>query len=102
MGKVKSAVPEAGAQNDPRDDIRVYIGPTLHRRALISASVYRGGINAHVSGLMEKIPEIGQMIVPLSEIVAARRRVKEQGTVENGIYNYLLTIRFDENGEVRQ
>ena len=42
------------------------------------------------------------MMVSLSELVEAKKRVQEQGTSENGIYQYLLTIRFDENGEVRE
>jgi hypothetical protein len=87
--------------SDPRADVRIYLGPTMHRRAIVEATVYRGGLNAHVSGLIAKIPEIAAMIVPLSEVVAAKRRIKEPGTTEYGIYRYLLAIRFDENGEVR-
>jgi hypothetical protein len=86
---------------DPRADVRIYLGPTMHRRAIVEASVYRGGLNAHVAGLVAKVPEIAAMIVPLSEVVAAKRRIKEPGTTEYGIYRYLLTVRFDENGEVR-
>ena len=89
-------------QGESRNDVRVYLGPTMHRRAIVEASVYRGGLNAHVTGLIAKVPEIAAMIVPLSEVVAAKRRIKEPGTTEYGIYRYLLTVRFDENGEVRQ
>jgi hypothetical protein len=89
------------AAEDPRSDVRAYIGPTLHRRALVAASVFRGGLNAHVAGLIAKIPEIASLIVPLSEVVAAKKRAREQGTAEYGLYQYLLSVRFDENGEVR-
>jgi hypothetical protein len=86
---------------DPRADVRVYIGPTMHRRAIVGASVYRGGLNAHVAGLVAKVPEIAALIVPLSDIVEAKRKAKEPGTTEYGVYQYLLSVRFDENGEVR-
>jgi hypothetical protein len=69
---------------------------------LTAASAFRGGLNAHVTGLVAKIPELAQMIVPLDEVVAAKRRVREQGTAEHDLYKYLLSVRFDENGEVRQ
>jgi hypothetical protein len=100
MAKNKSC--DTVAQCDPREDVRIYIGPTMHRRAIVAGSIYRGGLNTHVTELIAKVPEIGQMIVPLAEIVAAKRKVKEQGTAEYGIYQYLLSIRFDGNGEVRE
>jgi hypothetical protein len=99
MAKTKQATEESA---DPRSDIRVYIGPTIHRRMMVAASCYRGGLNSHVTGMIAKIPEIASLIVPLSEVVEAKRRVKEPGTAEYGIYQYLLSIRFDANGEVRQ
>ena len=90
------------APHDPRGDIRVYVGPTLHRRAIVEASVFRGGLSAHVSRLIEKIPELETLIVPLSGLSEAKKCVKEPGTAENGIYQYLSAIRFDNDGEVRQ
>jgi hypothetical protein len=87
---------------DPRGDIRVYIGPTIHRRMMVAGTCFRGGLNAHVTGMIAKIPEIASLIVPLSEVVEAKRRVKEPGTAEHGIYQYLLSVRFDPNGEVRK
>lgn len=84
------------------DQIKVYVGPTLHRRAMVAASSYRGGLPDYVTRLAEKIPELVWMIVPLAEVAAVRARIKEQGTQENGIYQYLQNVRFDANGEVRK
>jgi hypothetical protein len=90
------------APANPRDDVRIYIGPTMHRRMMVAGSAYRGGLDAHVAGMTAKIPEIARLVVPLSEVVAAKWKVKEQGTAEYGIYQYLLSVRFDANGEVRE
>jgi hypothetical protein len=97
-----SAKKQTAIGTDPRDDVKVYIGPTLHRRVLVASSVFRGGLSPHVTGLIEKIPELGQMIVPLDEVVEAKRRIKEPGTTEHGLCQYLISIRFNENGEVRE
>lgn len=87
---------------DPRDDVRVYIGPTLHRRALVASGVFRGGLSPHVTELIGKIPELNHLIIPLAGVVEAKRRVKEPGTLEHGLYQRLLSIRFDADGEVRE
>ncbi|MDR3165276.1 MAG: hypothetical protein LBU13_06830 [Synergistaceae bacterium] len=104
-----TATPEDDNESDvtqesaaSRDDVRIYIGPTMHRRMMVTASVYRGGLNAHITGMITKVPEIASLIVPLSEVVEAKRRVKRQGTTEFGIYQYLLSIRFGADGAVRQ
>lgn len=84
------------------DQIQVYIGPTMHRRSMVAASSYRGGLPDYVTNLAEKIPELVWMIVPLADVATVRARIKEQGTQENGIYQYLQNVRFDANGEVRK
>lgn len=88
--------------NEPGEEISVYIGPTMHRRAMVTASCYRGGLPDHVVKLMEKIPELAWMIVPLKDVAAVKMLIKEQGTQENGIFKYIETVRFDGNGEVRK
>ena len=95
------AVQSVQTEANPRSDVRVYIGPTIHRRTLIEGSVFRGGLNAHVAGLIAKIPELGRLIVPLSEVAAVRRRAKEPGTEEHRLCQHMLTIRFNPDGEVR-
>ena len=87
--------------SDNRDDVLVDVGPTLHRRTLIAASCYRAGIPDHVKRLMEKIPELAQVIVPLADVRETRRRASELGTEENRICQYLRSIRFGADGEVR-
>ena len=91
------------AVNETGDDqIKVYVGPTMHKRAMVTASSYRGGLPDYVTRLVEKIPELVWMIVPLQEVAAVRARIKEQGTQESGIFQYLQNVRFEANGEVRK
>ena len=91
----------ATTESDPMQDVKIYLGPTLHRRTMVAASCYRGGLTDFVQGLVAKIPDLATLIVPLGEAATTRRRVKELGTEENRVYQYLLTVRFDKNGEVR-
>jgi hypothetical protein len=86
---------------NPREDVRVYLGPTLHKRTLITGNAYRGGLSAYVTGLLEKIPEMNAVIVPMSEVANTRRKIQEPGTEENRVYEYLKTVRFNPDGEVR-
>lgn len=103
MGAKKTANANTESSGtDPREDVRIYIGPTMHRRALVASSCFRGGLPAHVESLAAKIPDLARVIVPLSEVVAARRRAQEPGTEENRICRYLLTVRFDDTGGVRE
>lgn len=87
---------------DPREDVQVYLGPTLHKRALVTASAYRGGLSDYVTGLVRRIPELRTLIVPLGDAARARRKIAEPGTEENRVYQYLQTIRFNPDGEVRE
>ena len=87
---------------NPREDVQVYLGPTLHKRTLVEASIYRGGLSDHVTGLIAKIPELRTLIVPMADVAATRRKAQMPGTEENRVYQYLRSIRFNDNGEVRE
>ena len=87
---------------DPRENVQVYLGPTLHKRTLVEANCYRGGLTDYVTGLIGKIPELRTVIVQLDDAAYTRRKIKEPGTEENRVYQYLKTVRFDANGEVRE
>jgi hypothetical protein len=69
---------------------------------MVAASCFRGGLSDYVLGLIEKIPELARLIVPLEEVAQARRKAKELGTEENRVFQYLETVRFDGDGEVRE
>ncbi len=87
---------------DPRDDVQVYLGPTLHKRTLVTASIYRGGLSDHVKRVIEKVPELRTLIVPLADVARTRRKIGEPGTEENRVYQSLHAVRFNGDGEVRK
>lgn len=80
---------------------RIYIGPTMHRRAISAHTLFIGDLPAFVETLITRVPEVAKMIVETSELAAARKQVNEMGTECHRVYQYLLSIRFDGNGEVR-
>ena len=79
----------------PLSKTMVYAGPTMHRRVIIGGSVYKGGIPAHILKLVEKVPDVGSMIVPLKDFAAVRAEANTQGTEYHRLYNALLAVRFD-------
>lgn len=92
---------EEQALTNPLDATLIYAGPTMHRRTIVAGSVYKGGIPAHVQELITRVPEVGQIIVPVTNYLQTREAAKTQGTEYNRIYNALLAVRFDGN-EVRK
>lgn len=80
---------------------RIYIEPTMHRRAITAHALFLGDLPVFVETLVAKLPEVATMIIETSELAAARKQIHETGTEYNRVYQYLLSVRFDGNGEVR-
>ena len=81
-------------------ETHIYIGPTLHQRSLVSGSAFRNGIPAYVDRLIEKIPDLRQLIIPVEDLSVLRVEMHRDGTELNRVYNYLSTVRFNGNGDV--
>lgn len=80
---------------------RIYIGPTMHRRAIIGNTLFVGDLPVFVDALITKVPEVVMMIIETAELASARKRIKEAGTEYHRVYQHLQSVRFDGNGEVR-
>lgn len=80
---------------------RIYIGPTMHRRAIMANTLFLGELPDYVTALIAKVPEVATMIIDTSELATARKLIQEAGTEYHRLHQYLLTVRFDGNGEVR-
>jgi hypothetical protein len=75
----------------PRNAVPVvYCGPSLPGSKMISMAVYRGGLPPHVTALMEKIPEIGRLIVPVDKLNDTRTKAATPGTEENRLHQMIL------------
>lgn len=80
----------------------IYAGPTMHRRMMIGNSVYKNGLPDNVNRMIEKVPDIEKLIVPVSSYPEVKQAVATAGTEYNRLYNALLNVRFTEDGEVRE
>lgn len=80
----------------------IYAGPTMHRRMMIANSVYKNGLPDSVNRMIEKVPDIEKLIVPVAAYPEVRQEAAKAGTEYNRLYNALLNVRFTEAGEVRQ
>ena len=83
----------------------IYAGPTLRQGkaqypALIGGSVYKNGVPDFVNRMIERVPEIGQMIVPVSDYPQVRREAFTPGTEYNRLYNILAKTIIKADGEV--
>ena len=80
----------------------IYAGPTMHRRMMIANSVYKNGLPDSVNRMIEKVPDIEKLIVPVTSYPEVKQEVATAGTAYNRLYNALLGVRFNDNGEGRE
>lgn len=83
------------------EDVRIYLGPTMHRRVMVHASCFRGGLSDAVKDIVERCPEVGGLIVPVEDAAKTKKKIDEQGTEQHRLYEYLRGVRFGADGEVR-
>jgi hypothetical protein len=77
----------------------IYCGPSIPRANIISMSLYRGGLPKNILALIEKYPEIGHLIVPVTSLAETQQKVSTQGTEENRLYQAIAAQRKEiENG----
>ena len=65
----------------------VYVGPNIPGGILQRFQVYKGGIPPHCLELVEKIPEIRQLFVPVGELPAVRDKLEKSGTNEARLFH---------------
>ena len=69
----------------------IYIGPTLTARGLTRFAIFRGGLPEHVSALVREYPCLRSLIVPVGELVRARRELTQRGSLRHTMYVRALT-----------
>lgn len=70
------------AEAPKRDSQVMYIGPSVRGLGLIKGRVYRGDTSMVFDPLKEKYPLIDILLVPISDIGAAKERMNTQGSAE--------------------
>ena len=68
---------------------QIYTGPNIFTMALLRFQVFKGGLPPYVKRAVEKIPEIQQMIVPVSEVEDIKQRISRPGTNESRLFREL-------------
>ena len=68
------------------DEPMIYVGVNIYSLALQQYQVFTGGLPPYVKRAIEKIPEIKQLIVPVSGLENMRAKIKKSGTHESRIF----------------
>lgn len=64
-----------------KDEQVIYIGDNIGL-GITKDAVYIGGVPQTIIERAEKYPEIAALVVPLDDLIAAKKRLKEPGTKE--------------------
>jgi hypothetical protein len=71
----------------------IYCGPNIPKGNLLSMAVFRGGMPGNIQRMIEKIPEIGGLIVPVSRLADTRKKIAAHGSEENRLNQVILAAR---------
>lgn len=69
---------------------RIYLGPNLPGGRLLQSTVFRGGVSEYLKPLLEEIPEVAELIVPVETISEVQGRISKTGTAEYVAYQTIL------------
>ena len=70
------------AEATKRESQVMYIGPNMRELGRVNGRVYRGDCSIFFKPLKEKYSLIGVLLVPISEITAAKVRMSTKGSAE--------------------
>lgn len=82
----KEIIQKGENQNNMYDFQKVYLGPTLPKKGIISGTVYLNGLPFNVQEAIKELPIINNLIVDISECEITRRNIKTKGTPESVFY----------------
>ena len=81
---------------------QIYTGPNIIAFALMMYQVYREALPAYVARAIERIPEISELIVPVSELEAMKKKINTPGTNEARIFYAVQQEAEKVNAEYRK
>lgn len=73
------------------DSAVIYVGPTIPK--LTKHSTFRAGFPRNVQNLLEEIPELRILFVPVKEFPKVRLHTETVGTLLHGAYQAVLTAQ---------
>ena len=88
--KVQKSEKRAKVAIPKRKEPVVYLGP--HIKEVVNAgTVFTKGLPEHLSQAVEEMPEIGELLIPLSQVVEARKKLSIPGSSLGIFYNKAKT-----------
>ena len=72
----------------------IYIGPTT-RTGLVENTIFSGSresVEEHLKDTLEKIPQVGLLIVATESLAVNKAKVRKAGTLLNKYYNDVLSL----------
>lgn len=79
-------VPANGVRTNEKPVRLAYVGPNIPGGILQRYQVFKGGLPPYCKGLFEKVPEIKELFVPVTELENVRRKIEESGTNEARLF----------------
>lgn len=71
---------------------RMYIGPTIP--GIVKANtIYVGELPDKLDKLIEELPIVNNLVVPIDALTKAKKALSELGSVENVAYKQVMTYR---------
>lgn len=73
----------------------IYIGPTVMGGALKTNAALTGTreeIRDYLKGILEVIPQVERLLVPVDRLAESKGRVQEKGTLLNKYYNEIASL----------
>lgn len=95
--KPKQQAPAKEPKNKPANKVeqklsgsQIYIGPNLPGGKLAAFTVFRYEIPAHIEALIQALPDLRRLIVPVASMSKSQVRSQTQGTAEYRAVQNLL------------
>ena len=77
----------------------MYIGPSISG-VIKTSTIFIGELPARLNKLIEELPCVRNLIVPIDRLTRAKQALSEQGSVENVSYHQVLDYKEGEKTNV--
>lgn len=81
--------------NEAERETFIYIGPTVKGGALKTNAALTGTreeIKKYLKGVLEDIPQVEKLLIPVGRLAENKGKVKEKGTLLNKYYNEVASL----------
>ncbi|MEK5181355.1 hypothetical protein [Paenibacillus sp. FSL R5-0928] len=84
------SAPKASVKVEKQSPTCIYLGPNLPGGRLLQSTVFRGGIPEYLKPLLEELPDVEELIVPVDIMSEVQERIGKTGTAEYVAYQTIL------------